>query len=100
MFTALVLASLGQFMVIVTQPEPVVYELPVVQAQTMTYQYSFGPVFQAAPTVTYSLPATYYLRSDPLLSVYPPFMGGPFMGGRTVIRERGPGFRSRMVLRY
>jgi hypothetical protein len=101
MLTAFALAALAQVFVIVEPSEPVVYEPTVVQ--TTTYQYSSVPVVRAAPMVvtpiqgawvgTYS--SAYYMRADPLVRVY-----SPYMGGRTVIKERGPGFRGRTIFRY
>ena len=97
MLTALVLASLAQFPVFMGQQETVGYEL-----QTMTYQ-QYVPVIRSVPTVTYSvpvvtygLPVAYYgMRVDPLVRVY-----SPYLGGRTVVKERWPGFRGKTVFRH
>jgi hypothetical protein len=95
MLMALVLASVTQFQVIVEQP--VFYELPTVQAVTSTtFEYSYMPVVRSVPTVMYSVPAfPYYMRADPFVRAH-----SPFLGGRTVIKERGPGFRSKTIMRY
>jgi hypothetical protein len=89
MIVALILASLTQLPVIVEQPTTVVYEM-----QTTTYQeYSLVPM--AVRTVhTYSLPTAYY-RAEPLVPLY----FAP-VGGKTVIKERGPGFRGKVKVRY
>ena len=93
MLTALVLASVAQFSVIVEYPGSVVYETPVVRM--MEYRYSYVPEIRSVSTVTYSLPEAYYLRAEPLVPVY------SFQRrGRTVIKERGFGFRGRTVIRY
>jgi hypothetical protein len=92
MLAVLVLVSVAQFPVIMEQP--VIYEMPVFQVQTM-YRYSYVPVVRTVPTTLYSAPLTYYMRAEPLVPVY-----SPFWGGRTIIKERGPGFRSRTILRY
>jgi hypothetical protein len=95
MLTALVLVGLGQFQMIIEQPAPVVFEMPVIQAPTF-YRYSYVPVVSEIPVVTYSAPmAVYSLRAEPMMPVY-----SPFWGRRAVIRERGPGFRSKTILRY
>jgi len=111
MLTALVLASLAQFPVIIEQSGPVVYDTPTME--TMTYQSSYTPMFFSAPMVRYSLPSTmysfpltrysfpstYYWGAEPLapVSLYP-----AFGRGRVIFRDRGPGplFRGKMILRY
>jgi hypothetical protein len=95
MLTALVLASLAQFPLIVEQQEPVVYEMQITTSQQY---FSVPEVRTVVPTVTYSLPAAYFVGADPLVGVYP-----PFMGGRAVVKGRWPGFpgfRSRVRIRY
>jgi hypothetical protein len=103
MLTALVLASLTQFSVVLEQSETVVYELPVMQT-TMYQTYSLVPVVRSASMVVAprqgawieTLPSVYYLRSEPLM----PLFYFPMGAGRTVIKERWPGFRSRTIMRY
>lgn len=101
MLLTLVMAAMTQFPVIVEQQEPVFYGQP-----TVTYQYSVpvvrtGPIARYSPYVGfYSLPADYYLTADPFVAVNP-FVRvyPPYFGGRTIIKERGLGFR-RTIIRY
>lgn len=112
MLMTLILASMlpsqiimeGPISVLVERQAPVIYELPTVTSMTSTtYEYSYSPVVQSFQTVRYSLPATTFSFSGATYFGASPFVRtySPFLGGRTVIKERGPGFfRSKTILRY
>jgi hypothetical protein len=120
MLTALVLASLTQITTITIEqsvPVSIVYEVPVVQ-RTAYQVSSLAPELRPVSATVYSLPGTYSLGTTSLVSgVYSlgtvSQISGVYslgavsqvqayplaVGGRTVIKERWPGFRSRTVFR-
>ena len=82
----------------------VLYETPVIQSYSApVFQTFSAPVLQtfstpvlqtfSYPAVTYSTPVFYSTRTFFAAPVYA-------VHGRTKIRQRGPGFRSRSVINY